>query len=91
MTTKHQHRQLIDGYFEGALTPEEKDELTTLLQEDADVRKDFENMRLAVDSIKAQGFRDMLNGFQREFYPEDAAASVRAKENIAPKEIPPTN
>ncbi|MGC3946363.1 MAG: hypothetical protein QM762_17895 [Chryseolinea sp.] len=71
MSIQERHQQLLDRYFDGSITPNEREELDKLLLEDIDLQKDFNTMRQTVEAIKAQGFREMLNGIQKTYFPED--------------------
>ncbi|HTF16562.1 MAG TPA: hypothetical protein VK658_00745 [Chryseolinea sp.] len=79
MKTKPDVANLIHDYFDGNLDESQKKELMQFLEENTEAREEFETVRLAVASIKASGLRQMLEGFQRENYPEDAAAAERRR------------
>ena len=79
MKIKTDHSVLIKNYFDGTLDESQQAELQGVLEESTEAKEEFETMRLAVASIKANGLRRMLEEFQREHYPEDAAAGERAR------------
>ena len=81
MSTTQQHLKLIERYFEGTLSPAEQDELKQLLLEDKDVQKDFDYMKVAVEAIRTQGFREMLKRIQLELYPEHNSKSFKTSED----------
>ncbi|MEJ1241854.1 hypothetical protein WBG78_27155 [Chryseolinea sp. T2] len=71
MSTTQQHQKLIERYFEGALSLAEQEDLKQLLLEDKDAQKDFDNMKIAVEAIRAYGFREMLKKIKKDLYPEE--------------------
>ena len=79
MNISSEHKQLIQGYFDRQLNPEQELELKRLVAENPDIAEEFKTMTTVVDSIKTYGFRQMLEGLQRRHFPDDAAASERGK------------
>jgi hypothetical protein len=79
MNISTEHKQLIQDFYDGALSSEQESELHRLVLHNPDIAQEFTTMGTVLDSIKTYGFLQMLEGLQRKHFPDDAAAGDRAK------------
>lgn len=71
METQIKFRQIVRDYFDGTLSAEKKAEFERLMSEDPAAQKEFAIMQLMVDGIRKHSFREKLNAFHRNNFPDD--------------------